>query len=112
MSVNFGPWVALRLILYCLPFVPLAAALMTIVAAYTRTYREAQSYLGVVLLVPTLPLAFAGALGLRPTLAAHGAALAQSALPHHEPAARRAAAGGLSWPSRWARRCYSARCWC
>jgi sodium transport system permease protein len=68
MSINFGPWVALRLILYCLPFVPLAAALMTIVAAYTRTYREAQSYLGVVLLVPTLPLAFAGALGLRPTL--------------------------------------------
>jgi sodium transport system permease protein len=68
MSVNFGPWVALRLILYCLPFVPLAAALMTIVAAYTRTYREAQSYLGVVLLVPTLPLAFAGVLGLRPTL--------------------------------------------
>jgi sodium transport system permease protein len=41
---------------------------MTIVAAYTRTYREAQSYLGVVLLVPTLPLVFAGALGLRPKL--------------------------------------------
>ena len=42
---------------------------MTLVAAYTRTYREAQSYLGAVLLVPTLPLVFAGALGLRPTLA-------------------------------------------
>ena len=69
MSVNFSPAVALQLILYCLPLVPLAAALMTLVAAYTRTYREAQSYLGVVLLVPTLPLVFAGALGLRPTLA-------------------------------------------
>jgi sodium transport system permease protein len=68
MSINLGPWVALRVILYCLPLVPLAAALMTIVAAYTRTYREAQSYLGVVLLVPTLPLVFAGALGLRPKL--------------------------------------------
>jgi sodium transport system permease protein len=68
MSVNFGPWVALRLILYCLPLVPLGAALMTIVAAYTRTYREAQSYLGLVLIVPTLPLVFAGTLGLRPTL--------------------------------------------
>jgi len=56
-------------VLYCLPLVPLAAALMTIVAAYTRSYREAQSYLGLVLLVPTLPLVFAGALGLRPTLA-------------------------------------------
>jgi len=69
MSVNFGPWVALRLVLFCLPLVPLGAALMTIVAAYTRSYREAQTYLGLVLLVPTLPLAFAGVMGLRPSLA-------------------------------------------
>ena len=69
MSINLGPAVAARLVLYCLPLVPLGAALMTIVAAYTRTYREAQSYLGLVLLVPTLPLVFAGVLGLRPTLA-------------------------------------------
>jgi sodium transport system permease protein len=69
MSINFGPPVALRLVLYCLPFVPLGAALMTIVAAFTRSYREAQTYLGLVLLVPTLPLAFAGAIGLKPTLA-------------------------------------------
>jgi sodium transport system permease protein len=68
MSINLGPAVAARLVLYCLPLVPLGAALMTIVAAYTRTYREAQSYLGLVLLVPTLPLVFAGVLGLRPTL--------------------------------------------
>jgi sodium transport system permease protein len=67
MSVNFGPLVALQVILFCLPLVPLGAALMTIVAAFTRSYREAQTYLGVVLLVPTLPLVFAGALGLRPT---------------------------------------------
>ena len=40
---------------------------MTIVAAYTRSYREAQTYLGLVLLVPTLPLVFASMLGLRPT---------------------------------------------
>ena len=69
MSINLGPAVAVRLVLYCLPLVPLGAALMTIVAAYTRTYREAQSYLGLVLLVPTLPLVFAGVLGLRPHLA-------------------------------------------
>jgi sodium transport system permease protein len=67
MSVNFGPLVALRLIVFCLPLVPLGAALMTIVAAFTRSYREAQTYLGLVLLVPTLPLVFAGVLGLRPT---------------------------------------------
>jgi sodium transport system permease protein len=69
MSVNFGPRVALTLMLYCLPLVPLGAALMTIVAAFTRSYREAQTYLGLVLLVPTLPLVFAGVMGLRPHLA-------------------------------------------
>jgi sodium transport system permease protein len=69
MTVNFGPFVALRVILFCLPLVPLGAALMTIVAAFTRSYREAQTYLGLVLLIPTLPLVFAGMLGLRPTAA-------------------------------------------
>jgi sodium transport system permease protein len=69
MTANFGPIVALEVVLVCLPLVPLGAALMTIVAAFTRSYREAQTYLGLVLLVPTLPLVFAGALGLRPTAA-------------------------------------------
>ena len=69
MSVNFGPLVALRIILFCLPLVPVGAALMTIVAAFTRSYREAQTYLGLVLIVPTLPLVFAGMLGFRPTAA-------------------------------------------
>lgn len=68
MSVNFGPLVVLQLILCCLPLVPVGAALMTIVAAFTRSYREAQTYIGLVLVIPTVPLAFAGALGLRPTL--------------------------------------------
>ena len=68
MSVNFGPVVALAVILYCLPLVPLGAALMTIVAAGTRSYREAQTYLALVLIVPTLPLVYAGVTGLRPAL--------------------------------------------
>jgi sodium transport system permease protein len=67
MSVNFGLAEALALVIYSLPLVPLGAALMTIVAAFTRSYREAQTYLGFVLLVPTLPLVFASILGLRPT---------------------------------------------
>jgi sodium transport system permease protein len=67
MSVNFGPVTALEVALCCLPLVPFGAALMTIVAAFTRSYREAQTYLGLVLIVPTLPLVFAGTLGLRPT---------------------------------------------
>ena len=66
MSVNFGPRVALQVILLTLPLAPLGAALMTLVAAYTRSYREAQTYLALLLLVPTVPLAFAGLMGLRP----------------------------------------------
>src|SRR5215469_10403181 len=68
MSVNFGARVALEVILLTLPLVPLGAALMTLVAAYTRSYREAQTWLALVLLVPTLPLAFAGLMGVRPQL--------------------------------------------
>jgi sodium transport system permease protein len=68
MSVNFASGVAVEVILLTLPLVPLGAALMTLVAAYTRSYREAQTYLALLLLVPTVPLAFAGLLGLRPHL--------------------------------------------
>jgi sodium transport system permease protein len=68
MSVNFGAPVALDVVLLTLPLVPLGAALMTLVAAYTRSYREAQTWLALVLLVPTLPLAFAGLIGVRPRL--------------------------------------------
>jgi sodium transport system permease protein len=67
MSVDLPPAVVLQLILYCLPMAPLGAGLMTIVSAATRTMREAQTYLGVMLMVPTLPLVFAGIMGLQPT---------------------------------------------
>jgi sodium transport system permease protein len=69
MSVDLGPWVVLGMVLACLPFVPLGAAMMTLVAAFTRSYREAQTYVGLVLLIPTLPLVFAAVLGLQPRLA-------------------------------------------
>jgi sodium transport system permease protein len=67
MSVNLGPLSALAIIGCCAPLAPLGAALMTIVAAFTRSYREAQTYLGVAILVPTLPLVFASVADLQPT---------------------------------------------
>jgi sodium transport system permease protein len=67
MSVNLGPLIALKIILFSAPLILLGASLMTIVAAYTRSYREAQTYVGMVLFFPTFPLIFAGAFGLRPT---------------------------------------------
>jgi sodium transport system permease protein len=70
MSANLGAGTALILFAICLPFVPLGAALMTFVASFTRSYREAQTYLTSVLLVPTLPIAFASIYSLktRPSL--------------------------------------------
>ncbi len=68
MSVNFGAGVVAAIVLYSLPLIPLGAALMTLVASFTRSYREAQTYIGLILLIPTVPLMFAGLLGLRPSL--------------------------------------------
>jgi sodium transport system permease protein len=65
MSGNLGWGTALTFFAICLPFVPLGAALMIFVASFTRSYREAQTYLTTVLLVPTLPIAFAGIYSLR-----------------------------------------------
>ncbi len=65
MSANLGAGTALKFFAICLPFVPLGAALMTLVASFTRSYREAQTYLTAVLLVPTLPIAFASIYSLR-----------------------------------------------
>jgi sodium transport system permease protein len=65
MSANLGFGTALIFFGICLPFVPLGATLMTFVASFTRTYREAQTYLTTVLLVPTLPIAFASIYSLK-----------------------------------------------
>ena len=67
MTANFDTVVALKVFLVAAPFVLLGAALMTVVASFTRSYREAQSYLTVVLLVPTLPILFAGLYSLKPS---------------------------------------------
>jgi sodium transport system permease protein len=65
MSTNLGARTALEFFAICVPFVPLGAALMMLVASFTRSYREAQTYLTSVLLVPTLPIAFASIYSLK-----------------------------------------------
>ena len=66
MSSNFGfGTAALAFLLFC-PFAPLGAALMTTIASFSKTYREAQTYGTFVLLVPTLPIAVAALLNIEP----------------------------------------------
>ncbi|MCC5868981.1 MAG: ABC transporter permease [Gammaproteobacteria bacterium] len=69
MSANFGPRVVVVGFALMAPFVLLGAALMTLVASFTKTYKEAQTYVGVLIVVPTLPILFAAFLSVKPTAA-------------------------------------------
>lgn len=68
MSANFGPGVAWRVFLTVLPFTLMGAALLTVVASFTKSYKEAQSWLGAVMLVPTVPIAIASVLAVQPSM--------------------------------------------
>lgn len=68
MSVDLGPAGVAAIVLECLPLIPLGAALMTLVASFTRSYREAQTYVSLIVFIPTMPLMFASILGLRSSL--------------------------------------------
>jgi sodium transport system permease protein len=66
MSASFGLGSALTAFALLLPIAPLGAALMTIIASFSKTYREAQTYLALLLQVPTLPVMFASMLNVEP----------------------------------------------
>lgn len=66
MTPNFGPDVVLAALAIFLPFILLGAALMTLVASFTKSYREAQTWLSVVLIAPTMPILIVSILTLRP----------------------------------------------
>jgi sodium transport system permease protein len=66
MTPNFDlPVVGSALLLF-LPFILLGGALMTLVASFTKSYREAQTWLSVVLIAPTMPILIVSILMLRP----------------------------------------------
>ena len=68
MTPNFGPVTVVSAFLVIAPFILLGAAIMTLVASFTKSYREAQTWLSVVLLAPTLPILIVSILTLRPRL--------------------------------------------
>lgn len=68
MTPNFSlPVVAAAFFLLC-PFILLGASLMTLIASFTKSYKEAQTWLSVVLVAPTLPILIVSILTLRPRL--------------------------------------------
>jgi sodium transport system permease protein len=68
MSANLGPVTAFTIIAVTAPLIPFLAAAMTLIAAWTRSAREAQAWLGILQLVPTLPLVFASLMNLGASL--------------------------------------------
>lgn len=69
MSANTDVMVALKIFLAMLPFVLFGAGLLMLVASFTKSYKEAQTYISLVLLVPTLPIMVAALMALKPSLA-------------------------------------------
>jgi len=67
MSLRIDVVTALQLFGISLPLMVLGAALLTVVASFARSYKEAQTYLTVVILVPTLPLIVTQLLDIRPS---------------------------------------------
>ena len=67
-TANVGPHAAMTMIGCCAPLILFGAAYLSIVAGFAKSYREAQTYLGLVITIPTLPLMFAGLLGLQSKL--------------------------------------------
>ena len=68
MTPNFGPATVVAAFFVLAPFILLGAAIMTLVASFTKSYREAQTWLSVMMLAPTLPILIVSILTLRPRL--------------------------------------------
>jgi sodium transport system permease protein len=69
MTPNFGPAVVVLAFLLLLPFALVGASLMTMVASFTKSFKEAQTWVSVVLLAPTLPILIVSILMVRPSTA-------------------------------------------
>jgi len=55
-SLSLDTAAILKVFIACLPFVFVGCALMVLIASFTKSYKEAQSYLGMVMIIPSMPL--------------------------------------------------------
>ena len=69
MTPNFTPLVVVLAFLFLVPFALVGAALMTMVASFTKSFKEAQTWVSVVLLAPTMPILIVSILMVRPSTA-------------------------------------------
>lgn len=67
MSISMDALTTAKLFAVSAPLALFGAGLLTVVASFTRSFREAQSYLTFAISIPTLPLAFVGLLQIDPS---------------------------------------------
>jgi sodium transport system permease protein len=67
MTPNFGLEVVALAFLLLVPFALVGASLMTLVASFTKSFKEAQTWVSVVLLAPTMPILIVSILMVRPS---------------------------------------------
>ncbi len=68
MTPNFNLPVVLAAFLLLCPMLLIGASLMTLIASFTKTYKEAQTWLSFAILAPTMPILIVSFLNLRPRL--------------------------------------------
>jgi sodium transport system permease protein len=65
MTPNFGPLVVVSAFFVFAPFILVGASVMTLVASFTKSYKEAQTWLSIVLIAPTMPILIVSILNVR-----------------------------------------------
>ena len=68
MTANLSPRACLLIFTAVVPFAVLGAGLMTFVASFTKSFREAQTYTSIAMTVPPLPVLFSIFNPLQPSL--------------------------------------------
>ena len=66
MTPNFSLSVVIAGFLLLCPFTLVGASMMTLLASFTKSYKEAQTWLGFAILVPTMPILIVSILTLQP----------------------------------------------
>jgi len=68
MSLEFNLSQLLMIIAITSPLILFAASLLTVVSTFAKSYKEAQTYLSFVIVIPTLPLIVTQIVGIEPSI--------------------------------------------
>jgi len=68
LPATLDPSVLLRILLIALPMMLLAAALQLLIATFARSFKDAQNYLGFIIMLPALPGIFLSSLAVKAEL--------------------------------------------